>query len=130
MTNTAENTTEEFRPLPESYQAHGHTFKLLKRGKKGVIYMAGENNRDENNVLIGKHVFEIFCIKVAKAVTIRAGGTETNVPRREKVPSDKDFGMWAWATTTEKHALRIFNNIESGRMLVKSNIHIKKTENA
>ena len=101
----AEPSKKEFRYLPNEYSANGFLFKQFKKGKLGAIYVADDES--------GK-VYEIFCIRIAKATTLKMGGKIMEIPEREKIPSNESFGSTSWAIyNDEKKALKIFEEIEN-----------------
>lgn len=50
----------------------------------------------------GHFICEIFCVRVAKAATLNIGGKISEVPDRERVPGNEDFGKWAWCISGNK----------------------------
>lgn len=100
-----EDELKQFRKLPDEYSVDGIKYKLFKRGNKGVIYKSvGEAN----------DYYEVFVIKVVKPTILTTSGKETFVPKREKTPSNEDFGTTAWNAPNGKRALEILDEIESG----------------
>ena len=103
-------TTENFRPLPNEFILHGYVRELVERKEKGVIYRAYDKDDKKKEVKF----FEVFVIKIAKAATLKFKGTITNVPDREKLPADSDFGTNAWVLKTEETARKYLQEIEDG----------------
>ena len=89
-----DNITEEFRKLPESFKVHGRTMNSVERNDE-------ENYAVYDTKDLGTLYYEVFQIRIAKATTIKINGKETPVPKRELLPSDNNFGDWAWTCTSE-----------------------------
>ncbi len=106
---------EEFRSLPDEYTNAGYTYKLHKRGNKGVIYLA-ESKNDHGISFIA----EVFVIKIAKAMNAMVKNTLIIAPKRERIPGNSDFGAWAWCISSGvkeqiiEEAEKIFQEIEDG----------------
>lgn len=110
---------EEFRPLPDEYKLYGYIRKLEVRKDKGVIYSC---TSEETPDAEPTH-YEVFCIREAKAVDTMVKGNHVKTPRREKLPSNEDFGVWAWTTKTREKADEILEEIEAGTRPDTTNAH-------
>jgi len=101
--------TEEFRRLPDTYEFHGNSMVLEERNdeEKYVVYKCVKGL---------KNYYEVFKIKECKATTINMGGKISVVPRREKLPSENSFGVWAWACNgTSSRNKAVMKIIESNK---------------
>ena len=101
MADRALEAKEDVRPLPKEYKHSGMTFQQVARTKKAAIYKEKDSE-----------TYEVFLIKTAKATTIKAGGKMTDVPARERIPGNNDFGVWAWSYTSKDAAERKFNEFK------------------
>lgn len=88
------------RELPKEYKHSGMTFKQIDRTKNAAIYA------DEK-----AGVWEIFKIKIGKASKIKTGGKVVDVPERERLPGNEDFGKWAWSFSDETKAWNQYKKI-------------------
>ena len=103
MSEEVTSPSKEFRPLPLEYSLYGNKFVQVKRSSKAAMYKAV----DETSSL-----FEVFCIKIAKATIIKMNNS--SIPERERQPGNEDFGKWAWTTRDEEKANLIYDEIEHG----------------
>jgi len=88
-----------FRKLPDSYKAHGREMQLIERNDN-IGYVVYSDGR----------CFELFKIRVGKQSTIIMGGNKIVVPERELVPTDNNFGEWAWYCSTKDRVNHIIEN--------------------
>lgn len=89
-----------FRELPDKYSVTGIHYGILKKGKLGAVYASDD----------GRY-YEVFKIKISKPNVVMG----SPVPERERIPSNNDFGVWAWCKTSKESALELFEQIESGK---------------
>lgn len=104
MENLTENNSTEFRQLPNDFKIHGRTMELVERND--VENYAIYKNSDKDSLY-----YEVFQIKVAKATTMKIKGNAIDVPKRELLPSDNNFGDWAWACSSESAKNRAIEKI-------------------
>ena len=91
----------ETRVLPITYKNSGLTLNQEERTQKAAIYKEADSD-----------MWEVFLIKISKASTIETGGKPTELPDREILPSDSDFGVSAWSFNNHDDALNKFNEIK------------------
>jgi hypothetical protein len=99
---TAATAEKKFRALPPTYSHSEMTFEQVDRTDKAAIYKASGESA----------VWEVFKIKVLPPKTIRPNGVEKQIPEREKVPGDEDFGLWAWSYINEELAMKRYESIK------------------
>ena len=89
--------------LDKEIKKNGFVYKFYKRGKKALIYLQTDPERDDE---VGS--YEVFKIRIDKPKVIFG----ISLPEREKFPGHEDFGKWAWACSTMDRAMSRFNEIE------------------
>lgn len=90
---------EEFKILPQEYSVTGYKYEQVKRGEKAIYYCCKETA-----------TYEVFLITTKKATVV----FNKAVPAREIIPSNSNFGQWAWCVFSEEKAAKIFQQLESG----------------
>ena len=85
---------------------NGFEYHLHTRGKNAFIYEQKGDNEKGEIITFGYEIFR------------RVIGEEKEsfgkvYPRRERFPSNEDFGKWAWSVKTEERAIMKFEEVEN-----------------
>jgi len=94
---------EEIKRLPIEFTRDGNSYRLYRRGQKGVVYETWVDEMYKS--------YEVFKIKISK----RGPRSPHPDALMEVVPSDSRFGEWAWACHCKEKALDYFWKIEKGK---------------
>ena len=100
-TSMYESTDPEIQSLPKEYDQSGMVMKQIDRSEKAAFY------GDE-----GSDTYEVFLVRIADAITDTSGEEPLEVPAREMIPTDDDFGTDAWSFTDRSAALEKFNEFK------------------
>lgn len=90
--------------LPLTFKKYGYTYTQVLRGKRSVIYRLQDTSKID--------YFDVFKINTRKAKVIFG----RSIPEREVLPSDEDYGVWAWSCRLFTRAKERFDKLESGEM--------------
>jgi hypothetical protein len=89
--------------IPHSFKANGIEHHLLKRS--GMIALYGQLNGT------GYSSFEIHKIRITKASTMKFGERIVEVPEKETLASNEQFGTYGWAFQTKESAMIKFQEL-------------------
>lgn len=92
----------DVKRLPIEFTKDGNSYRLYRRGQKGVIYETWIDERYKS--------YEVFKIKTRKR------GIKSPSPNAlmEIIPYDSSFGVWAWWCHCKEKALDYFWKMERG----------------
>jgi hypothetical protein len=88
--------TTDIKPIPEEFQTNGMRYTLQRRMNNVAIY-----NTFSGELHIG---YEVHLIRKMKARVITIKGRTTEIPYREVLASNEDFGHYAWYYTLSDYA--------------------------
>lgn len=92
--------TTEVRLLPLEYKNRSITFTQLERSKKAAIYKSDAGT------------FEVLSIVIMEPSVVKFPGMEPKeLPARECIPSDSDFGKTTFCYQSEEAARMKFNKL-------------------
>ena len=96
------------KKIPETFNKNGMTHKLLKR--KGMIALYESSHEDE---VRGYEVHKIRWKKSMKGKIKQRDGTfqEIDVPDREILASNEDFGTYGWSYQHKENAIKKYEEL-------------------
>lgn len=86
--------TIQYQPLPERYVSHSYTFRLIKRTGDVAMFGAWADGQEPKE-------WEVFIVQRQEARTFPGG---KQYPPKEKVPSDEQWGTYAWTCCSKDAA--------------------------
>lgn len=98
--NTQQVRPTEIRQLPTEYKNRGITFTQIDRSKKAAIYKSDAGT------------FEVLNIVIMEPSIVKFPGAEPKeLPARECIPSDSDFGKTTFCYQSEAVARAKFDKL-------------------
>jgi len=101
---------EEIRPIPKEFKTNGYLYRFVKREGKVAMYEV----IDPNTMRCEGYEVHKIRIKKAKKTQVKfKDGTiwKIDLPKREKLASNEDFGKYWWYYVKKDNADTKFNEL-------------------
>ena len=92
--------------IVKHFKKNGFCYELMREGKRALIYKQLMNEE--------LRAFEVHKKRMRKARIIN----NVKLAATNRLPTDEDFGVWAWSILSYERALIKFEEIEDDLMLI------------